>query len=92
MSVAVAYPEPSKGGRGNSLKNKEFHNINAGNISMARKVLRFCPEMVDDVMAGNMPLSEAYEKYTLRCCTLLHDAHACTHAHSIGMCAFSCTL
>lgn len=51
MSVAVAYPESRQGQR-TSLKIKEVANINAGYLAQARKVLRFCPEMVDDVMAG----------------------------------------
>jgi hypothetical protein len=60
MAVAKLYPDPEKGGRGkkNSLEIKEFPN--AGSVSQARTVLKWLPQIADQVMAGTKPLNEAY--------------------------------
>ena len=61
MSVAIAYPDPEKGGRGKSSKMEGFSEVHQGRLSEARKILRFAPHAVADVMSGAVPLSEAYE-------------------------------
>lgn len=62
MSVAIAYPDPEKGGRGNSLKIKEFDGLNSGYISQARKILKFAPIRVSEVMSGAIPTVELIKK------------------------------
>jgi ParB-like nuclease domain len=57
MATAMAYPEPEKGGRGNSSKIKDF--IQSGALSQARTVLKWEPELAKTVMNG-LPLSDAY--------------------------------
>lgn len=56
MAVAMAYPEPEKGGRGkvNSLPSKEF---GSGFLSQARTVLKKAPDLVEVVIAGGMSVS-----------------------------------
>jgi hypothetical protein len=49
-AVAIAYPEPEKGGRGkkrNSLVTKEFSD---GMLSQARTVLHEAPELVEQMI------------------------------------------
>jgi hypothetical protein len=46
MATAMAYPEPEKGGRGNSLKIKDFTNL--GSLSQARTVLKWEPELAKE--------------------------------------------
>jgi hypothetical protein len=43
MSVAVAYPESRQGQRNASVKNTE---VSREYIGKARKVIRFCPELM----------------------------------------------
>lgn len=61
MALAVAYPEPSKGGRGkkNSLVAKEF---SGGQLSQARTILSRAPDLIDIVLAGGMSVEAAYQK------------------------------
>jgi hypothetical protein len=61
MAVAMAHPDPEKGGRGkrNPLILKEF---NAGLLSQARLVLRVTPTVAQSVIAGEKPLAAAYEE------------------------------
>lgn len=58
MSVAIAFPEGQQGKKTTSVKNTE---VSREYIGKARKVLKFAPHTVADVMSGAVPLSEAYE-------------------------------
>lgn len=66
MATALAYPNPEKGGRGNKInssKNEEFSRISAGNLSMARFVLRHCRDKAEEVLRNaKYPLTVAYEE------------------------------
>ena len=58
MAVALAYPDTEKGGRGkklNSSKNEEFNRVSAGNLSMARFVLRNCRDKAEEVLRNARP-------------------------------------
>jgi hypothetical protein len=46
--VALAYPEPTPGKR-TSL---EFKEVNSGALSQARAIVKWCPEYVEDILAG----------------------------------------
>lgn len=54
MAVAMLYPVPG-------LKIKPADGLNKGSLSQARTVLRQLPEVAHQVMAGDMPLNDAYE-------------------------------
>jgi hypothetical protein len=48
--VALAYPEPTRHKRGGySLETKE---LNSGTLSQARAIVKWCPEYVEDILAG----------------------------------------
>lgn len=57
MAVAKLYPEGQQGQKGTSLKN---HDVDRSYVSQARTVLRFLPEIAHEVMAGKIPLNDAY--------------------------------
>lgn len=61
MAVALAYPDPEKGGRGKRLKNSNvFEGIDGGNLSRARFVLRHCLEKAEEVLSNpHYPLTKA---------------------------------
>jgi hypothetical protein len=56
MAVAVAYPEPEKGGRGK--KRLGDLNPSAERLSLARTVPHFAPDLVDAVRAGGETLED----------------------------------
>ncbi len=59
MAVATIYPEPEKGGRGkNSVLSTQF---NKNQISRARTVIEWTPDVASEVLAGVKPLNEAYK-------------------------------
>lgn len=58
MAVAMIYPEPEKGGRGN--KSSVSEEFSGTRVSMARTVLKWAPEMAEQVLAG-FALDKAYE-------------------------------
>lgn len=56
--VAKAYPEPESRGRGNKSKlNLDFSSMT---LSQARTVLRFTPDLADQVLFQNLSLTDAY--------------------------------
>jgi hypothetical protein len=61
MAVAMIYPEPEKGGRGNSSKIEGFGVANAY-VSYARTILKFAPELAPGVLAGSEKLDIAYQE------------------------------
>ena len=68
MAMAMAYPNPEKGGRGKKSSKIEEFNVASGYISQARYVLRNnptpegqqYPDLCLSVMAGTLSLTEAY--------------------------------
>ena len=64
MAVALAYPNPEKGGRGKRLKDSNvFDGIDGGNLSRARFVLRHCRDKAEEVLRNaKYPLTVAYEE------------------------------
>jgi len=61
MAVAIAYPDKSLAGRGNSIIIMELAGVASGPLSNARKVLRLTPAQAQMVMSGDIPLAEAYK-------------------------------
>src|SRR6266545_4289048 len=64
MVVAKLYPEPKIGGarkKGEKAGQNNF-DLSSEYLKQARTVLKQLPEMADLVLAGVMPLNEAYEK------------------------------
>jgi hypothetical protein len=51
MLLAMAYPEPEKGGRGNKGKALETERFSAARLSQARTVLREAPDLADLVFS-----------------------------------------
>lgn len=62
MGMALLYPEPEKGGRGNKVKALETSGFSRQRLGQARQVLRFSPEMALAVRDGKMKLDEALAK------------------------------
>ena len=60
MVAACIFSRPEQGKRKTSLKIKEV-GVNAGSLSQARTVIRYAPELVDEVKAGQRSLMEAYK-------------------------------
>jgi hypothetical protein len=51
--VALAYPEPTPGRRNDLLKVSTGANaIDKGDLSRARAIVKWCPEYVEDILAG----------------------------------------
>ena len=60
MALAMIYPEPEKGGRGNKSKNlKETLGFSAMRLSQARAVLRHSIDLAEAVRDGILKLDEA---------------------------------
>ncbi|MBB5408573.1 hypothetical protein HDG34_002510 [Paraburkholderia sp. HC6.4b] len=57
MLIAVRFPNKQQGKKGTSLETKE---VRQERISLARTVVKFCPDMVDQVIGGSLGLDEAY--------------------------------
>jgi hypothetical protein len=58
MAVAMAYPEPEKGGRGKkALNNSTVLGFDKALLSNARFVLRVTPTVAQSVIAGEKPLA-----------------------------------
>jgi hypothetical protein len=47
--VALAYPEPNTSGKASPL---EVKGVNQGALSQARCIVKWCPEYVEDILAG----------------------------------------
>lgn len=63
MAVAMAYPEPEKGGRGKkALNNSTVLGFDKALLSNARFVLRVTPTVAQSVIAGEKPLAVAYDE------------------------------
>lgn len=60
MVAACIFPEPEKGGRGKKALTIKEIGVNAGSLSQARTVIRYAPELVDDVKAERRSLMDAY--------------------------------
>jgi hypothetical protein len=62
MVVAVAFPQPEKGGRGQKGSGAEhFPTISKSKISEARAVLKHCRATANDVINGGVTLDHAYK-------------------------------
>ena len=59
MTVARIYPEPEKGGRGKTVRFPD--GISKQRISEARVMLRFAPDVADNVLTGTTSLDVAYQ-------------------------------
>ncbi len=63
MATALVYPATQQGKKRTSSINEEVSRISAGNLSMARFVLRHCREMAEEVLRNaKYPLTVAYEE------------------------------
>ncbi len=61
MAVAKIYPETEQGKRKTSLKNSEV-GVSRQYIGFARTVLRYAPDLADNVLAGLVSLDAAYQE------------------------------
>ncbi len=61
MAVAKIYPEPEKGGRGKKSSKTEGFKVSAANISYARTVLQYAPDLAANVLTGSSSLDDAYK-------------------------------
>jgi hypothetical protein len=59
MALAMLYPEPGKGGRGNKGKSSETEGFSSTRLSNARTVLRHSPALAIAVRDGVTKLDEA---------------------------------
>lgn len=59
MAVALIYPEPDKRGRGNKGKSSDSDGFSQTRLREARAVLRFSPELAQQVLNGVKSLDEA---------------------------------
>jgi hypothetical protein len=50
--VALAYPEPQQGKRNDLLQNETSQAIDKRALSQARAIVKWCPEYVEDILAG----------------------------------------
>jgi hypothetical protein len=67
MAVAMIYPESDGvGGRGKKGKASVADGFSKTRLKMARAVIRFAPELVAGVLAGQPSLDFAYEKAIAR--------------------------
>ena len=62
MALALIYPEPEKGGRGNKGKSAEIADFSQRRLREARSVLAFSRELALTVIAGTEPLDAAVDK------------------------------
>ena len=60
MAVAKIYPEPARG-RGKKDPAKGSEAVSFTRIKEARAVLRFAPDLADNVLSGKTPLDTAYQ-------------------------------
>ena len=60
MAVAKIYPEPEQGKRKTSLETKQV-GISKTNLSFARTVLAYAPDLATNVLTGSSSLDEAYK-------------------------------
>jgi ParB-like chromosome segregation protein Spo0J len=56
--VALAYPEPGH----KSKPQVENSNVDKGDLSRARAIVRWCPEYVEDILAGIHVFARAFEE------------------------------
>lgn len=59
--VALAYPEPGNRWR-SDLKSKSDEHVNPGALSQARCIVKWCPEYVEDILAGIQVFARAFEE------------------------------
>lgn len=62
MGIAMLYPEPEKGGRGNKKKVGETPGFSDRRLYDARAVLRHSRELAEAVREGNVKLDEALDR------------------------------
>ena len=60
MAVAMIYPQPVRG-RGNKDPAKETEKVSFSRIKVARNLLQSAPDLADGVLAGSVPLNDAYQ-------------------------------
>ncbi len=63
MSVAKISPEPGKGGRGKKTSGNiaETAGFSQWRLQQARTILRYAPDLSDNVLTGVVSLDEAYK-------------------------------
>lgn len=62
MVAAKAYPDPERRGRGQkSSAAEEFPMVSSGKLSEARTVLRYAPDLAENVVDGLQSLEAAYD-------------------------------
>jgi hypothetical protein len=60
MAVAKVFPEPNTSGK--KTTPSIFEGVHQGTLSQARTVLRLAPGLADDVLAGDLSLTDAHHK------------------------------
>jgi ParB-like chromosome segregation protein Spo0J len=67
VAVAKIYPDAARGGDRRSSSKLELElPVAKGRLSEARTVLHFAPELADQVLAGKLPLNDAYAEARAR--------------------------
>jgi hypothetical protein len=71
MAVAMIQPEPEKGGRGKLSQiheglSKSDKRTMQNNVSMARTIIKYAPDMADSVRLGAVALNDAYDVARVR--------------------------
>ena len=61
MTVAKIYPEPERGGRGKKAT-VSVENVSPQRVSYARSILRYAPDLADNVLRGSASLDDAYKR------------------------------
>jgi hypothetical protein len=65
-AVAVIHPEPEKGGGKKGLGDLKVSDFSGERLSKARTVLRYAPQLTNNVLSGGMSLDAAHQ--------IAHDA------------------
>ena len=62
--VALAYPEPEQGKRTDLLQNEgsPTAQVNDRALSQARAIVKWCPEYVEDILAGIHVFARAFDE------------------------------
>ena len=67
-AMAKIYPEPGKGGRGKRISGNiaETVGFSQWRLQQARTILRYAPDLSDNVLTGVVSLNEAYKEASKR--------------------------
>lgn len=59
MLLAMEYPDPEKGGRGKTVE--IFNGFDPAQLSKARKIVKWAPELITGVMGGAVKFNKAFD-------------------------------